>query len=316
MALVAEVGHEPGARDRLGEAEAVEVARRAHGGHALEEGLRVARGAHLDADVAVGRLVARDLAVRDAGGDLHRLARAEQVLAALLDDLQGAGHDLVALDLPGVDVGLHEEAAGAPEDVELDQLAVRLVRGPDELHTAAERLHLQHVARLRHLSRPPRFALTATLFAVVGRMDQPFEGSIARNAIQLLATPPRRSAWTGSPNRATISARRSRAMSSHAPAAPRRQYAAPQRGRQPVREGQQRVRLDRERPRRRLHEPAARHAPDLGREGRAPRRGRRARPRSSCRRGRRRRRRRAGARSRRPARTARGSPGAARGRRP
>ena len=132
VALVAEIGHEHGARDRLGEAEAVEVARRAHGRHALEEGLRAARGADLDADVAVGRLVARDLAVRDAGGDLHGLARAEQVLAALLDDLQGAGHDLVALDLPGVDMGLHEEAAGSPEDVELDQLPVRLVCGPDE----------------------------------------------------------------------------------------------------------------------------------------------------------------------------------------
>jgi hypothetical protein len=155
VALVAEVGHEPGAGDRLGEAEAIEVARRAHGGHALEEGLRAARGADLDADMAVGRLVARHLAVRDAGRDLHRLAGAEPVLAALLDDLQRAGHDVVALDLPGVHVGLHEEAAGPPEHVELEQLAVRVVRGPDQLHPAAKRLHLQHVARLRHLSRPP-----------------------------------------------------------------------------------------------------------------------------------------------------------------
>jgi hypothetical protein len=155
VALVAEVGHEHGARDRLGEAEAVEVAGRTHRGHALEEGLRGARRADLDADVAVDRPVGRDLAVRDAGGDLHRLPRAEQVLAALLDDLQRAGHDLVALDLPRVDVGLHEEAARPPEDVELDQLAVGFLRRPDEPHPAAQRLHLQYVARLRHRSRPP-----------------------------------------------------------------------------------------------------------------------------------------------------------------
>jgi hypothetical protein len=101
--------------------------------------------------VAVGRLVARDLAVRDAGGDLHRLAGAEQVLAALLDDLQHPRHDVVALDLSRVHVGLHEEAPGPSEHVELEQLAVRLVRRPDELHPAAKRLHRQHIARLRHL---------------------------------------------------------------------------------------------------------------------------------------------------------------------
>ena len=172
VALGAEVADQPGAGDGLGEAEAVELARRAHGGGALEEGLRAARGADLHADMAVGRLVARDLAVRDPRGDLHRLARAEQVHAALLDDLQGAGHDLVVLDLPGVHVRLHEEAARAPEHVELEQLAVGLRRRPDELHPAAQLRHLQNVARVRHL-RPSRIALTATLFAAWGRMDQP-----------------------------------------------------------------------------------------------------------------------------------------------
>jgi hypothetical protein len=48
-------------------------------------------------------------------------------------------------------VGLHEEAPGPSEHVELEQLAVRLVRRPDELHPAAKRLHRQHIARLRHL---------------------------------------------------------------------------------------------------------------------------------------------------------------------
>ena len=92
-----------------------------------------------------------------------------------------------------------------------------------------------------------------------------------RHAIQLLATPPRRSAWTGSPNRATISARRSSAMSSHAPARPGASTGAAARPAASARRAAARA-ARRERPCRRLDEPAARHAPDLGREGRAPRR--------------------------------------------
>ena len=155
MALVAELGHEPGAGDRPREAEAVELARRAHLGDALQEGLRAAGGADLDAHVAVLRLVAGQLAMRRAARDLHRLAGAEQVLAAVLDDLQRARHDLVALDLPDVHVGLDEEAAGPSEHVELEQLAVGLRRRPDQLDPAAELRHVQHVTRVRHLLRPP-----------------------------------------------------------------------------------------------------------------------------------------------------------------
>jgi hypothetical protein len=101
--------------------------------------------------VAVRRPVARDLAVGRAGGDLHRLARAEQVLAPVLGHLQRSRDDLVALGLPGVHVRLDEEAPRSSEHVELDQLAARVRRRPQQPDPAAQRLHVQHVTRVCHL---------------------------------------------------------------------------------------------------------------------------------------------------------------------
>jgi hypothetical protein len=155
VALVAEVGDEPRAGDRLGETDAVELARGTHGGDALEEGLGGAGGPDLDADLGVARPVARDLAVGRARGDLHRLARAEQVLAPVLDDLQRPRDDLVALGLLGVHMRLDEEAARPSEHVELDQLAARVRRRPHQPDPAAQRLYVQHVTRVRHLLAPP-----------------------------------------------------------------------------------------------------------------------------------------------------------------
>jgi hypothetical protein len=92
--------------------------------------------------------------VRDACGRLHRLAGAEHALVAADHQLELSAEDLVVLDLPRVDVGLDEEPARAPQHVELDELAVGLLRGAHELHAAAQLRHLQHVSSLRHL-RPP-----------------------------------------------------------------------------------------------------------------------------------------------------------------
>ena len=150
VAHVAEVAHELGGGDRAREAEAVDV----HLDQAAHERLAVARGAQLDAHAA-GALVARagELAVRGADRDGHRLALLEDVLAALDHEPHRALDHLVALGLAGVDVRLDQEAARAAHDVELEQLAVRLLRRLADLEADAQPRVLErgHVPRVDHL---------------------------------------------------------------------------------------------------------------------------------------------------------------------
>lgn len=65
----------------------------------------------------------RDLRVRRTGGYLDRIALTEQMLLPVDRDLHRARDHLDALDLPGVDVTLLEEAGGSPDHLHLEQLS-------------------------------------------------------------------------------------------------------------------------------------------------------------------------------------------------
>ena len=84
---------------------------------------RVAGRADLHPHAALA-LVAAELAVRRAGRHLHRVAGAEQVLAAVEHEPQRALDHLEALGLARVDVVPRDEAAAAADGVELEQLRI------------------------------------------------------------------------------------------------------------------------------------------------------------------------------------------------
>jgi hypothetical protein len=111
------------------------AARRVRRDRRRPQRLAVAGGAQLDAHAA-GAVVARrgELAVRRAGGDGHRFALSQDVLAAVDHEPHRALDDLVALRLARVHVRLGEEPARAAHDVELEQLPCGLLRGPALLY--------------------------------------------------------------------------------------------------------------------------------------------------------------------------------------
>jgi hypothetical protein len=115
---------------RLREAEAVDV----EIGEAAHERVGVRGGAQLDADAALPR----ELAVPGAGRDGHRLALAEEVLAALDHQPHRALDHLVALGLDRVDMGLGEQPPGPADDVELEERPVRLLRRLADLDADAQ----------------------------------------------------------------------------------------------------------------------------------------------------------------------------------
>ena len=94
-----------------------------HPGEQLEELHRAAGRADLHPHAARA-LVAGELAVRRAGGHLHRVAGAEQVLAAVDTSRSEPSITSRRSDWTRVDVVLGDEAAGAADDVELEQLGV------------------------------------------------------------------------------------------------------------------------------------------------------------------------------------------------
>jgi hypothetical protein len=102
-------------------------------------------------------LAAGDLAVHGAGRHGHRLALLEDVLAALDHEPHRALDHLVALRLGGVHVRLDQEAAGAADHVELEQLAVRVLGGPADLEPDAQPRVLKR-GHVRTLTRSGGFA--------------------------------------------------------------------------------------------------------------------------------------------------------------
>ena len=109
-------------------------------GEAAQERLGVAGGAELHAHAA--RAVA-ELAVRRAGGDGHRVAGPQDVLAAVDHEPHRALDHLVALLLLRVDVRLRQEAAVAADHVELDELAAGLLARLADLDNDAQPGHLE-----------------------------------------------------------------------------------------------------------------------------------------------------------------------------
>jgi hypothetical protein len=77
--------------------------------------------------------------VRGPRRDLHRLPRVEPVGPSGDTQLEDALDDLEALRLAGVHMGLREEPARVADDVELEQVAAGVLRGPADLDLHAER---------------------------------------------------------------------------------------------------------------------------------------------------------------------------------
>jgi hypothetical protein len=138
--LVTEVADDLGAGNELGVAEAVEAAGGGELGEALEEISGDAAGAQRDAHAAVAVAV-RELGVRGAGRHLHRLPGTQDVVDAVELEVHRALDHLVALGRPDVHVLGGDEAAGAPDHVELEHLVV----GPAHLDAHAQRRHFQNV---------------------------------------------------------------------------------------------------------------------------------------------------------------------------
>jgi hypothetical protein len=153
MGLVGEVEHERGACQRPRPASGQEVASGRHLGQPAQELLGPPSRADLD-PYAPRPFAARALAVRRAGRNLHRLARAQPVRTARDTELERSLHDLEPLDLTDVHVALSEEAPRASHHVGLEQLAVRLCGGPEDLDPRAQRRKVEHTSRLGHRSLP------------------------------------------------------------------------------------------------------------------------------------------------------------------
>ena len=149
VALVREVGHEPGRGERLQVAALRDLARGVELCEPLEQLGGPQGGAQLDADMALVRAV-RVVAVRACRGNQDRLARAEHARLPAHRDAQGARDHLVPLGLVRVDVALRREAARAPDHLVVEQRAVGLGRGAEKHDPHAQGRDLEDVAGLRH----------------------------------------------------------------------------------------------------------------------------------------------------------------------
>jgi hypothetical protein len=190
-AAVAEVARELGERRRRGPAEAVDV----HLGQAAQERLGVAGRAQLHAHAP--RLVA-ELAVRRVARDGHGLAGLQHVLAAVDHEPHRALDHLVALLLLRVEMSLPEEAAGAPDDVELDQLVGVLA----DLDDDAQPGHLECGHGAYALTTPDRISGSAPRsVGVPGGPARACTSSTSRAASSSPGPAPRARRWrpAGSP---------------------------------------------------------------------------------------------------------------------